>query len=651
MPAWLATLAIFALVVVLCELIPKLLAISTAYRISAVGVFTLKAMMPLLDRVGQVLENASSMVIDLLTPEKLRVRPRISDEELETLVEMGEAEGTLQEAEGEMIQEIIKLGDKTAKDCMTPRVDTCAIPDDLPNEEAIARFRQWRYRRVPVYADTPDQILGIVDVKQFLLDPSPHYTETLNVPSYVPETMRAMDLLRRFLSAPQGLAIVVDEFGGTEGIITLADIVEEIISDAAPLGDADLYIEPLDDGRFIVSGNARLDDLTEHLGFELLADGIDTIGGYVFNQLGYLPTAGATLEIPRLSITVRRVSHQRIEEMLLEKTGAGAEEDSSDELDSERMMGWPVIILCWVVSFVFAGIEAGLLSLDQVRLRHQVKLRNRAAIALDRLLKKPQRLLATVLLVTNFSDIAGLLLLTRRLVTSFGSSGFLLALLVAAPIYLFLLGVLPKSLFRRFPYRALAAFAGLLVFTSRLLWPVLELGSQIGHLLFRHDKATPRLFAAREDLKQLTFESERQGALTPAERAMIHNVVDFRTVRVADVMMPLSRIIAVTPQATIPELLQKTAKTGVNRVPVITDNGTAVGLVNVFDILLDRNSGQELRHYTRRIVSASESESAYRIIRRLRAARLSLAAVLDEQQKLTGVVTVEDLIRRLVQSA
>ena len=249
LPAWLATLAIFGVVVVLCDLIPKLLAISTAYRISAVGVFTLKVMMPLLDRVGQALENASSVVIDRLTPEKLRVRPRISDEELETLVEMGEAEGTLQEAEGEMIQEIIKLGDKTAKDCMTPRVDTFAVPDDLPNEEAIALFRQWRHRRVPVYADTPDQIVGIVDVKQFLLDPSRHYTETLIVPSFVPETMRAMNLLRRFLSAPQGLAIVVDEFGGTEGIITLADIIEEIISDAAPLGDAELYIEPLEDGR------------------------------------------------------------------------------------------------------------------------------------------------------------------------------------------------------------------------------------------------------------------------------------------------------------------------------------------------------------------------------------------------------------------
>ena len=329
LPTWLAALAIFAVVVVLCDLIPKLLAISTAYRISTLGVFTLKAMMPLLDRVGQWLESASNLVIDRLTPAKLRARPKMSDEELETLVEMGEAEGTLQEAEGEMIQEIIKLGDKTAKDCMTPRVDTFAVPDDLPNDEAIALFKKQRHRRVPVYAETPDNILGIVDVKTFLLDPSEHYTETLIAPSFVPETMPAMKLLRSFLSHPQGLAIVVDEFGGTEGIVTLDDIIEEIISDAAPLGDAELYIEPLDKCRFLVSGNARLDDLAEHLGFELIADGIDTIGGFIFNRLGYLPNAGAKLEIPHLAITVRRMSRKRIEEVLLEKTGAGITQDGS----------------------------------------------------------------------------------------------------------------------------------------------------------------------------------------------------------------------------------------------------------------------------------------------------------------------------------
>jgi len=313
----------------LCDLIPKLVALSAPYRLSTIGAFTLKASMPLLDRAGRALENISTFVVDLLTPLHLRTRTRLSDEELETLVEIGEEEGALQEAEGEMIQEIIKLGDKTAKDCMTPRVETFALADDLTNEEAIAQLKEKRYRRVPVYADTPDSIVGIIDVKLFLLDPSEHYTETLLAPSFVPETMRAFDLLKLFLTHPQSLAIVVDEFGGTEGIITLADIFEEIISDAAPLGDADLYIEPLENGKFLVSGNARLDDVSEHLGFQIEAEGIDTIGGFVFTRLGYLPPSGTKLEIPQLAITVRRAGRKRIEEILLEKTtGDGIEETS-----------------------------------------------------------------------------------------------------------------------------------------------------------------------------------------------------------------------------------------------------------------------------------------------------------------------------------
>jgi len=321
LPQGVAAILIFAIVVLLCDLVPKLIALAAPYRLSTVGAFTLQSSVRLLDRVGHTLERVSTVIIDLLTPLRLRTRARLSDEELETLVEIGEEEGTLHEAEGEMIQEIIKMGDKTAKDCMTPRVETFALAEDLTNEEAIAQLKEKRFRRVPVYADTADNIVGIIDVKLFLLDPSEHYTEMLIAPSFVPETMRALDLLKLFLTHPQSLAIVVDEFGGTEGIITMSDIVEEILSDAAPArGDIDLYIEPLEDGKFLVSGHARLDDLREHLGFELEANGIDTIGGLVFNRLGYLPQAGATIELPRLAITVRRTSRKRIEELLLEKT-------------------------------------------------------------------------------------------------------------------------------------------------------------------------------------------------------------------------------------------------------------------------------------------------------------------------------------------
>src|SRR4029434_2909768 len=119
-------------------------------------------------------------------------------------------------------------------------------------------------------------------------------------------------------------------------------------------------------------------------------------------------------------------------------------------------------------------------------------------------------------------------------------------------------------------------------------WPALELGARLGQILFRRADAPPRLFAAREDLKQLAVESERQGALTSSERAMIHTVVDFRTVKMADVMVPRKQIVATRPETTVPELLDLSAKTGIDRVPVITENGSALGPVNVFDVLLDQ---------------------------------------------------------------
>jgi putative hemolysin len=323
-PQWEAALVIFAIVVLLCDLVPKLLALSVPYRLSTIGAFALQISMPFLDRIGRGLESVSAVVVDFFTPSRLRARPRLSDEELETLIEMSEEEGALYKGEAEIIQEIIKLGDKTAKDCMTPRVDSFMLPDDLTNDEAIARLKKNRYRRVPVYADTPDQILGIIDVKLFLLNPSEHYTETLIAPSFVSETMRALELLKLFLTRPQGMGVVVDEFGGTEGIITMEDIVEEILRDVVPRDDVTLYIEPLGNGKFLVSGNARLDDLSEYLGFQIDAEGIDTIGGFVFTRLGYLPSSGTKLEIPGLVITVHRSGRKRIEEVLLEKTTPNA---------------------------------------------------------------------------------------------------------------------------------------------------------------------------------------------------------------------------------------------------------------------------------------------------------------------------------------
>jgi len=309
-----------------------------------------------------------------------------------------------------------------------------------------------------------------------------------------------------------------------------------------------------------------------------------------------------------------------------------------------------IIIGCWAISFLFNGIEAGLASIDPVRLRYHVKLNQPAAMKLDRLLKTPGHLLGTVLLVTNFVEIIALLLLTRFLVSKFGAAGFGLAIVVALPIYLFVLSVLPKSLFRRFPFRSLSPLARLLEVSMRTLWPVLAMGAALGRLFLPTRKKRARLFAAREELKQITAESEREGSLTATERAMIHNVFDFQNVTARDVMTPLSKVPKLKLDSRIDEAFNLSKSSAVDRLPVIDAGGDAVGLVNVLDILLDKDRPQSLNRYLRRMVTVQENEPAARAIRRLRAARLGLAAVLDQRRNLIGVITSEDLIARLVRA-
>jgi putative hemolysin len=308
-----------------------------------------------------------------------------------------------------------------------------------------------------------------------------------------------------------------------------------------------------------------------------------------------------------------------------------------------------IIVGCWIISFFFNGIESGLLSIDPVRLRQNVKRRVPAALQLNRLLKYPERLLATVLLITNAADIVALLLLTSQLFRRYGYAGFVFALVIALPVYLFVLSVLPKSLFRRFPFRALALLASVLEFTSTLFSPLLELGARVGKLLLpSHAGKQGRLFAAREELKQITSESEREGALTATERAMIHSVVDFRSSKVRDVMVRSAKVVALNSGASTQEALELSASTGLDRLPVLAPDGQPAGLVNAVDILLDRNGNKPLSEYVRRIVTTTDDEPAYRVMQQLRAARLGLAAVVDRKNNFRGIVAVEDLIRRLV---
>src|SRR5215210_2822641 len=254
---------------------------------------------------------------------------------------------------------------------------------------------------------------------------------------------------------------------------------------------------------------------------------------------------------------------------------------------------WVAVVACLLISFTFSGIEAGILSVNRVRLRHRLKLNDPAAQKLQALLARPERLLVTVLIVTNFMNICAMLLSARACVQLWGKWGYIVALLIAFPVYLLGLEVLPKSLFRRFPYRALATVAELLRITDLLLSPALEVGALVAKLVWKRRRPEERkLFVAREDFKYLTIESERQGALGKDERAMIHNIVDFRSVRARDVMVPMEKVTTIRADAGVVELLRLCRETNVDRLPVISSDGRITGLVVIFEVLLDRSIGR-----------------------------------------------------------
>ncbi len=316
-----------------------------------------------------------------------------------------------------------------------------------------------------------------------------------------------------------------------------------------------------------------------------------------------------------------------------------------------------LLAFCLLTSFLYAGIEAGLLSASRVRLRSRVHRGDPAAIRLDRLLSRPERLLATVLLVTNFADVAALVIVTNALVDRFGGLGYLLAGAVMLPVYLLLLQLLPKSLFRRFPYRALAALGGLLDITARIFAPVLilvewcvrlgwERSPRAGVSLDDNSRRSG-LFVAREEFKLLAAEGERTGALTGVERGMIHNVVDFGALRVRDLMQPAPDALPAREGQRVSDLLAYARERGVDQLPMTNATGELAGLVDVFALLLDRAPERPAAAYLRRPpLTVEPGAAAHRVLRRLRSARLTAAAVV-EGNRLVGIVRTKDLLQRL----
>ena len=310
-------------------------------------------------------------------------------------------------------------------------------------------------------------------------------------------------------------------------------------------------------------------------------------------------------------------------------------------------MTWFLLFFCLGASFFVSGTEAGILSLHRLRLRRLARRKDRAAIQLQQLLEQPARLLVTALVITSLLNIAALVLLVNILVSWFSWAGYFLTLILALPLFLLVAEFLPQAIFRRLAYKELASLAIPLDLVAKILTPAIYVGSVIAKT-FLGLKRPREIFVAREDLKYVTSEIERMGILSSIERQMIHNVVDFRSVKVRDVMVAISNVVTVLPETTIEQLIEVSRRSQFDRYPVVDARGKIVGMVSVFDLVVDQPSISAVRDYIRRILTVRSDDQASIVLRRLRAAPSSLAAVVDEQGNTIGIVSVEDLLNPLV---
>jgi len=285
----------------------------------------LDALLPSFDLVAGLMRPVLMPFRALLASLRERpvpVQPPVSDEEqLEATtayLDAGEQEGLIERDERQLLQSIVDFGDTLVHEVMTPRPDIVAIRAGATLAELRAFFRDQEYSRIPVYVDSLDNILGFVFIKDLMrlpeTEPPDRPVSTLVRPAYVvPETKRVSELLREFQRQQWQIAIVVDEYGGTAGLVTLEDLLEEIVGEIRD--EYDVETEPFVDegqGRLVVSGKADIETLSERLGVEIEAEGFETVGGYVMARLGRVPAAGEVHAIDDLLVEVLEAERRRV---------------------------------------------------------------------------------------------------------------------------------------------------------------------------------------------------------------------------------------------------------------------------------------------------------------------------------------------------
>ena len=322
----LITFVLSYITLVFGELIPKRIALKSSEKIALSSVGTIVTVSKIFSPFVKFLTFSTNIILTALKMKEDDIEEKVSKEELRSLVEVGREHGIINEVEKEMIENIIEFDEKVAREIMIPRTKVFLIDKNISVDELFEKKEVEVYSRIPVYEDEADNIVGILFMKDLMIEAYRKGFQNVKLPEimqeayFVPETKNVNELFNEMQSEKKHIAILIDEYGGFSGIVTLEDLIEEVMGNISDEFDADdSSIKKLSANKYLINGELSLNDLNDYFHIELESKHYDTLSGLLIEHMGYIPEDNEDIEpiiIDGISFKPKRVKDKKIEWVL-----------------------------------------------------------------------------------------------------------------------------------------------------------------------------------------------------------------------------------------------------------------------------------------------------------------------------------------------
>ncbi|MGN0387254.1 MAG: HlyC/CorC family transporter [Suilimivivens sp.] len=339
-----ATGILTVVILILGEIVPKNMAMVYSEKLALFYAGIISGLMKLMTPVIFAVDLLANGIMKVLHIDR-NLHTAMTENELRTYVEVSHEDGVIESEEREMIYNVFDFSDAVAKDIMIPRIDMASISEDAGYDEVMALFKECMYTRIPVYREDKDNIIGLINIKDFILvtdKDSFQIGDILREAYYTYEYKKTADLMMEMREKRVNVSFVLNEYGATVGMITLEDLIEEIVGEIRDEYDEDEeeLIREVGEREYLVEGSMKLDDINDQLGTELMSEDYDSIGGLLIENLDRLPEDGETITLENgITLQVKGINQNRIIHVLMtlpEETGEEETDENKDILSKDK---------------------------------------------------------------------------------------------------------------------------------------------------------------------------------------------------------------------------------------------------------------------------------------------------------------------------